>query len=231
MNRNSLEIGLQLIQDLSSEQKQKHKKFINFLNSCYYRSSASVFKKVFAQAKSLARDLGKSVPKIVIEGPEIQLSPEGVSLISDVFTHLIRNSMDHGLEPPADRTSQGKPERGELKVTVNPKDSEIILSYQDDGKGLDLEKIKRLGIEKNMINADEKDPSHIADLIFSQGFSTAQSLTEISGRGVGMGAIQSFAQQNGASLEIVLRSIKANGHCQCQFDLLLPEKLCILASE
>ena len=119
-----------------------------------------------------------------------------------VLNHLIRNAMDHGLEKPETRRKIGKAGRGIISLSVKALPKGLVLNFKDDGAGLNLGLIKQMGVAKKLIAPDETEPKKIADLIFNDGLSTAQSVTEISGRGVGMSAVRAYLEDAGCSLNI-----------------------------
>ena len=121
---------------------------------------------------------------------------------SDVFVHLIRNSLDHGIEIPSVRQAKGKDATGSLNIEFKVRERELEIRFSDDGAGLNLGVIGKLSREKGLLAEDEENIEKIASSIFSQGFSTAQKATEISGRGVGMDAVRSFLEKHNCRVEL-----------------------------
>ncbi len=157
------------------------------------------FRTMARLVRDLARKSGKQV-NFIMEGEETEIDRNMVELIKDPLVHMVRNALDHGLESTEERQKAGKPTTGTLKLTAYHAGGNVIVEIQDDGRGLDKEKIVAKAKSKGVIE-DGKDLSdqEIYDLIFSPGFSTAQQVSEISGRGVG--------------LDVVRRNIEAlNGH-------------------
>ncbi|HYX34666.1 MAG TPA: ATP-binding protein [Oligoflexus sp.] len=173
----------------------------------------------------LAKDLGKPVPLVKKLGlDDIFLDHEAHAMLADAFLHLVRNSMDHGLETEAERLHCGKPGVGTFLFKAQMTSAgDCVISMSDDGRGLALEKIKSIGIAKGLIAVDRTyEASEIAELIFSEGFSTASSVTEISGRGVGMGAVREFIARLGGSLQIEFTDAVSSGYAPFQFTMLIP---------
>ncbi|HYX35097.1 MAG TPA: ATP-binding protein [Oligoflexus sp.] len=115
---------------------------------------------------------------------------------------MLRNSIDHGMESTSDRRKARKSEEGLIRTRFEPMDGALEMRYRDDGSGLNLAKIKRVGMQRGLIQADENDPMTTANLIYQTGFSTAQSVTEISGRGVGMDAVRVLIENEGGEFSL-----------------------------
>jgi signal transduction histidine kinase len=152
----------------------------------------------------LAEDLGKAKPRLTIETPDLYVTTEGERLLHHVFTHILRNAMDHGLEKPEERQRQGKDAEGRLEIRVIDAADHIQLSVSDDGRGLALNRLRQLGREHGFSDKDLRDDERVAALIFQSGYSTATELSEVSGRGVGMSAIQRFVEQCGGEVQLRL---------------------------
>ena len=147
------------------------------------------FAKYNRTTRDLGRELGKKV-KLYISGAETELDKTIVEKILDPLTHIIRNSIDHGIELPEERVRLGKPQEGNIYLDAYTETGSIVVSIRDDGKGLDKEKIRRKAIEKGLISeASELKESDIFKLIFHPGFSTKDEVSNISGRGVGMDVV------------------------------------------
>src|SRR5690606_26253141 len=113
--------------------------------------------------------------------------------IGDPLLHLIRNSLDHGIESPEQRVAKGKKESGLIHLSASHEGGGVVIRVSDDGAGLNTDRILRKGIEKGLVKPDDKlTPMQIHDLIFHPGFSTAEVVTDISGRGVGMDVVRSY---------------------------------------
>lgn len=152
--------------------------------------------KVFNRFPRLVRDLSKETGKSItlnIKGEDTELDKTLIEEINDPLVHLIRNSVDHGIESPEERKEAGKPEKGTITLSAEHEGNHIIISIIDDGKGIDPEKIIGKAISKGMLTkekAAELTKQEIYNLIFSPGFSTAEKVTNVSGRGVGMDVVK-----------------------------------------
>ncbi len=148
----------------------------------------------FGRFKRLVHDLsgqlGKAVD-LVTEGAETELDKSVLDQLVDPLLHLVRNSLDHGIEPTEARIAAGKPERGTVRLVAKHAGQHVVVTIQDDGKGLDAEAIRAKAIQRGLISADATLPQgELFKLIFLPGFSTAQALTSVSGRGVGMDVVK-----------------------------------------
>ncbi len=154
---------------------------------------------------ALAVELEKEEPRIAIEDGGLRLSSHAAGVLQDTFMHLLRNAMDHGLETPLARIAKGKPAAGQIRIGVAQTAGGWTITTADDGRGLDLDAIRRKAVERQLVAADaEVSQADIARYIFLPGFSTAQQVTDISGRGVGMDAVRSLVQSLGGRIDIEL---------------------------
>ncbi len=148
----------------------------------------------FGRFKRLVHDLSSQLGKavdLVTEGAETELDKSVLDQLVDPLLHLVRNSLDHGIEPTEARIAAGKPERGTVRLVAKHAGQHVVVTIQDDGKGLDAEAIRAKAIQRGLISADATLPqSELFKLIFLPGFSTAQALTSVSGRGVGMDVVK-----------------------------------------
>lgn len=152
---------------------------------------------------SLAKELGKEVPHSSIEDHGVVIKSQVADLVRNVFMHLYRNSMDHGIEAASDRIAKGKPPEGHIQLELLLSNDRLHFRLKDDGRGLAVELIRQKAIDKGMITADQNlSAEKIAQLIFEPGFSTAVQVTEVSGRGVGMDAVKSFIEREQGTLEL-----------------------------
>ena len=178
---------------------------------------------------SLAAELGKEAPHVTINAHGIVLRNQIVGLLKNVFTHLLRNSMDHGLETASERQAAGKSAAGHITLEAALAEGRLVLRVHDDGRGLAVSKIRQKAIDNGVISADEqKAPEEIAQLIFASGFSTAEQVTEVSGRGVGMDAVRGFLQKEGGDVAIRFTDQDANAPWR-PFELVitLPDKFAV----
>ncbi|TAN71836.1 MAG: HAMP domain-containing protein [Methylobacter sp.] len=163
----------------------------------------AVFASIVESLPALAQSLGKQEPEVSIDNGELQLKIQSIGVVKDIFTHLFRNCVDHGLEMPADRLANGKSAQGRIEVAMEMEDDQLKIAIKDDGCGLALNKIRQKALANGLIQEHESlDDEKTATLIFQPGFSTADNLTDISGRGVGMDAVIDFARKEGGHVKI-----------------------------
>ena len=150
----------------------------------------STFQKMERLARDLARDCAKKVT-FVVEGEDTELDRTVVEEISDPLIHMVRNSLDHGLEPPEERIKAGKSESGRVQLKAYHQGSNIVLEISDDGRGIDGKKVLAKAIKQGLVAEGQNlSKEEILNLIFLPGFSTAEKVTSISGRGVGMDVVR-----------------------------------------
>jgi two-component system chemotaxis sensor kinase CheA len=165
----------------------------------------TVFNRFPRLVRDLSRKVGKEI-KLVIKGEDTELDKTVVELIGDPLMHLIRNSVDHGIEVPQKRREAGKPELGTITLDAYHEGNHIAILISDDGDGLPLDKIRQKAIEKGLIGErEELSERDTANLIFLPGFSTAEQVTDISGRGVGMDVVKKSLNNLGGLVEIDTR--------------------------
>jgi two-component system chemotaxis sensor kinase CheA len=164
-----------------------------------------VFDKIPRQVRDLKTKLGREVD-VVIEGEMTEVDKSLVEELSDPMVHLIRNSLDHGIELPQDREAVGKNPTGTIKVSAFYEGNKVVIQVKDDGAGIDPEKIRNLAVKKGII--DDKAAELLSDedavkLIMAAGFSTAETVSDVSGRGVGMDVVNSSIQAVKGTVDIV----------------------------
>ncbi len=163
---------------------------------------------VFSKFNRVVRDLSRNLQKeidLIIEGEDVELDKTIIEAISDPLTHLIRNSVDHGLETPNERTGQGKPTTGTLKLSAYHEAGQVIIEIMDDGRGVNHEKVKAKALEIGLYDQSQLDAMSQKDLvqiILKPGFSTAEQVTDISGRGVGMDVVHTNLSKLGGVIDI-----------------------------
>jgi len=153
----------------------------------------TIFQKMPRVIRDIAQSTGKKM-ELFMEGENTEIDKTIIEQISDPLTHLIRNAADHGVENLQERLSKGKPETGRIVLRAYNKNKHVIIEIEDDGKGIDTEKLKAKAIEKGIISeieAEKMNKSQLMNLIFLPGFSMAKQITEVSGRGVGMDIVKS----------------------------------------
>lgn len=182
---------------------------------------------VFSRFPRLVRDLAKKTGKameLILKGEDTELDKTVVEVIGDPLMHLIRNSVDHGIESPEERRAAGKPELGTITLDAYHEGNHIAIIISDDGAGLDLVKIRGLAVERGLIGEKEElSDSDISQLIFLPGFSTAETVTDISGRGVGMDVVKKALTNLGGLVDITTRKGKGT-----TFTIRLPLTLAII---
>ena len=152
-------------------------------------------KRIFSKFPRIVRDLAKKVGKkinLILEGEDTEIDRSILNQLEDPLIHLVRNAIDHGIEPPEERIAKGKPEYGTIILSALQEGDRIIVSIEDDGRGIDPEKIKRKAIEKGLITpeqAEQMSDKEAFELIFMPGFSTVDEVSDLSGRGVGMDVV------------------------------------------
>jgi two-component system chemotaxis sensor kinase CheA len=186
---------------------------------------------VFLRFPRLVRDLSTKLSKHVelqLVGKETELDRTVVDSLGDPLVHLVRNSLDHGLEPPEERIAAGKPETGILEISARHAGGNVVIEVRDDGRGIDPQRVARKAAEKGLISEDavaSVDMARAAELLFHPGFSTADFTSDISGRGVGMDAVRTTIRDLGG--EVVLTSEQGRGTTA---QIRLPLTLAIMAA-
>lgn len=160
---------------------------------------------VLESLPGLAAELGKEVPVATLNDHGIVLRVQAVPALRNAFVHLYRNALDHGIEPAVQRLAAGKPAAGQIELQAQLDARALRLVLRDDGRGLALERIRDKGVAAGLLRADEPvSDVAVANLIFSSGFSTAERVTGVSGRGVGMEAVKAFIEAEGGTVAIEL---------------------------
>ena len=166
-------------------------------------SMQSILDAIIRSLPEMAHKLGKKAPKVVINDHNIRFLQDIAPVIKNVLTHSFRNAMDHGLETSAERKAHGKPEVGTITVDVTHVGDQTAILISDDGRGLAVNKLKQKAIQNDTLNAKGDISDHdLSELIFQSGLTTADSVSDISGRGVGMDAIRKFVEKAGGKVDI-----------------------------
>jgi len=177
--------------------------------------------------RDLCAELGKEI-ELRMHGAETELDRQVLELVKDPLTHLVRNCADHGIEGPAERAAAGKPAKGTIRLAACHQGGHIIIEIADDGRGLDLARIRAKAVENGLAGEAEiaaKSDAEIANFIFAPGFSTAARVTSISGRGVGMDVVRSNIEQIGGTVD--LQSVRGAG---AKFTIKIPLTLAIVSA-
>lgn len=178
------------------------------LQGAVMKTRMQPIKKVFGRFPRVVRDLARSLNKeITLElvGEETDLDKNLVEALADPLVHLVRNSVDHGIEMPAEREESGKSRVGTVRLSASQEGDHILLTIEDDGKGMDAEKLKEIAINKGVLDPDaasRMSDTEAYNLIFAPGFSTKTEISDISGRGVGMDVVKTKITQLNGSVEI-----------------------------
>ncbi len=161
---------------------------------------------VFGKFRRVVRDLSVELKKdvaLITEGGETEIDKNVIDRLSEPLVHMIRNSMDHGVEDAERRRAAGKPARGTVKLSARQEGGEVLIAIEDDGAGLDAEAIRAKAIERGILAADaQPSTAELHQLIFAPGFSTAKQLSSVSGRGVGMDAVRSTVDALRGAVEV-----------------------------
>ncbi|MDF2815187.1 MAG: chemotaxis protein CheA, partial [Paenibacillus sp.] len=186
---------------------------------------------LFSRLPRVIRDLSQLANKeinLTIEGKETELDRTLIEEISDPLLHILRNAADHGLESPVEREALGKPRKGQITVKASHQENAIVITITDDGRGIDPVRIMQKALDKGFITSDEASQmtdKQIISLIFHSGMSTAEQVTELSGRGVGMDIVRSHIEKLNGLIEIDTRQGEGT-----VFTLKLPLTLAIIRS-
>jgi two-component system chemotaxis sensor kinase CheA len=184
-----------------------------------------LFQKYPRIARDLARNLGKDV-ELLLVGEDTEIDKTMIEDLSDPIIHLIRNAVDHGVEIPAERVANGKPEKSQVRLEARQEGDHIVLIVADDGKGMSPEKLRAKALEKGVITDEEAstmDERQSLHLVFLPGFSTKDVASDVSGRGVGMDVVKTNIQKLNGDIEI--KSVIGKG---TTFIISLPLTLAIL---
>ena len=171
---------------------------------------SNIFSKIPRIVRDLSQSLGRRV-RLQVEGQDTELDKSQLEAIKDPLTHAVRNSLDHGIEPPAERQAAGKDPEGTLKLRASHEGGHVIIEISDDGAGIAVEKVRQKAIERGLITADraaQLGERELLQLIFLPGFSTAAQVTNVSGRGVGMDVVRTNVEKIGGKVEIDSRAGK-----------------------
>ncbi|UZE44449.1 chemotaxis protein CheA [Selenomonas sputigena] len=165
---------------------------------------SQVFNRFPRMVRDIAKELNKDI-NLTVEGEETELDRTVIDEIGDPLMHLLRNSLDHGVEHPDDREKKGKPRTGEVGLIARHEGNNVVIMVTDDGAGIDAEKIRAKAVEKGLYTQEEADALSDTDavrIIFAPGFSTADHITDISGRGVGMDVVRSKIESLGGHVDV-----------------------------
>jgi two-component system chemotaxis sensor kinase CheA len=178
------------------------------LQNAVMKTRMQPIKKVFGRFPRVVRDLARSLNKEInleLQGEETDLDKNLVEALADPLVHLVRNAVDHGIESPDDREAAGKSRSGTVILAAEQEGDHILLSIEDDGKGMDPSLLRQKAVEKGLMDAESAarlDDKEAYNLIFAAGFSTKEEISDVSGRGVGMDVVKTRIGQLNGSVEI-----------------------------
>ncbi|AYO31755.1 chemotaxis protein CheA [Biomaibacter acetigenes] len=184
---------------------------------------------LFNRFPRMVRDLSESLNKqveLILEGGDTEMDRTIIEEITDPLIHLIRNAIDHGIETPDIRKKTGKPLKGILRITAFHQENHVILTIEDDGRGIDLRKVKQAAIKKQIITSQDAEnltEQEVINLIFHTGFSTSQTVNDISGRGVGMDIVRNHVDRLNGIIDVETKQGEGT-----KFTIKLPLTLAIL---
>ena len=164
----------------------------------------TVFKRFPRVVRDLAQSQGKRI-RLDMAGQEVRIDKAMVEVLSDPLMHMVRNSADHGIESPEERMAQGKPEEAKILINALQQGNRVFVQISDDGRGIDTEKVRRKAVERGLLREEEShhlSSKEIYNYLFMPGFSTADKITETSGRGVGMDVVRNNVMRLGGSIHI-----------------------------
>ena len=219
------------VQNINSLQLARNLRQLSRITTDLQRNAMSLrmvpIRGLFNKMSRLVRDLATQQQKqmqLVFDGEETELDRNIVEKLGDPLIHMIRNSVDHGIESPADRIAHGKSPQGSIRLSASHQRGGIVIRITDDGKGLNRDRILAKALERGLVKADaELSESEIFSLIFLPGFSTAETVTDLSGRGVGMDVVRRNIENLRGKIEI--QSVLGQG---TTFTILLPLTLAII---
>ncbi len=177
--------------------------------------------------RDISVELGKKI-NLDMRGSETELDRQVLELIKDPLTHMVRNSGDHGIEPPAERLAAGKPEEGTILLNAFHEGGHIVIEISDDGRGLNTDRIRKKAVEKGVATEEQvknMTEQQIQQFIFAAGFSTAEKITSVSGRGVGMDVVRTNIEKIGGTIE--MKSVEGKG---TTFTIKIPLTLAIVSA-
>jgi PAS domain-containing protein/HPt (histidine-containing phosphotransfer) domain-containing protein len=193
------------------------------LTKLIFEQLPTIFEAYRERASKIAKDLGKAEPHLHMDVPAVPVAAETRIVLDNCMIHILRNALDHGIENPDERRMHGKAAAGSIWIKGRLDQHRLILEIHDDGRGLALARLRELGLKNGRLNPTSSDEAAAA-LIFEEGMTTSQSLTAISGRGIGMSAIRRFLREAEGSIELVLNASQtaSNGFRPFLFRITLP---------
>lgn len=202
-----------------ADQDRKISQLREFVSSARLVTVDEILQKFPRMVRDLARVQNKDI-ELVIEGREIEIDKSVLDAITEPILHLLRNSVDHGIETREERQKRNKKIRGTIKLAVRRTENHIVIDVEDDGKGIDIEQIRDIALTRGIIQQDDMEvleDKDIINILFKPGFSTSTEVTGISGRGVGLNVVKTVTRELGGFVEVATEKEKGT-----RFSLTLP---------
>ncbi len=197
----------------------------DFILSKSLHSLTSLLAAFLGSIGEMAAQLGKPTPQVDIQGDDLGFLPEAHDLLQSVFAHIIRNAIDHGIEDPAERLAKGKSREGHISIMAAHEADALHIYVQDDGRGLNLQGIRDTALAKGLLLADETPTRELlSHMIFKADFSTKKVVNSISGRGIGMEAVQTYLKSFGGTIHIEFLDDETD-FASFRFHITLPESV------
>jgi HPt (histidine-containing phosphotransfer) domain-containing protein len=201
----------QVLADLNENVSVDHagRERIHVLERALFRPLEEVLSEALKATVPLALELGKTEPRLLIEVESLGVTQAAADVLMGIFTHLVRNSMDHGLETAVERQRSGKDPQGLISVRAAEAGADLKLIFSDDGRGLNIQGLKDQGLQRGLITQDAS-LAEIADLVFQPQLSTSSRVSQLSGRGIGLAAVRDYLRREGGDAAIRLATNDAN---------------------
>ncbi|TVZ40299.1 two component regulator with propeller domain [Alteromonadaceae bacterium 2753L.S.0a.02] len=199
------------LETVKSSAPDLYRSLSKILSKNQYQSVKETLSSVIQSLSSIASDLGKQAPIVVVHDNDILIQNESTGLFVDVFAHILRNSVDHGIESPEERLNKDKPAEGRIEIELKQDKDKAVVLVKDDGRGLNFKRLYEKGSEQGRWS-DSQMPTatEVANLIFESEVSTKDVVSNISGRGVGMDAVRGFLVQSGGNIHLSLKGEDAS---------------------
>jgi two-component system chemotaxis sensor kinase CheA len=182
-----------------------------------------IYSKLSRTVRKVARELGKEI-ELILRGEDTELDKMMVEELTDPLMHIIRNAIDHGIETPEERIAAGKPPNGRVTILAYQKGNSVVLDVSDDGRGIDPEQIRKIAVRKGLVTPNEVfDAARASEIMFMPGFSTAATVSEISGRGVGLDVVKKNIHELKGTIDVI-----SEPGAGSTFRIMLPITLAIL---
>lgn len=205
MSKTSIEVLKCSAESIKQKDPYSYQSILGVINTSCSAPIADVISSTIDSLPAMAVELGKKLPQLVINDQGLLIKESAHNLLRDVFTHLLRNSIDHGLEDANTRVALNKDPAGTITITLDRRNENLFIQVTDDGRGLNLNHLHQKAVENGLLStAAAPTCLEVANMIFAAGVSTKQNLDTISGRGVGMDAVRHFLIEFGGDIEIIL---------------------------